>query len=96
MTNRQVAISFLNGKDGHSLNMRSSNGRLFSYYTCIAEIVRREDNKPMLIVNKTKYSPTTSGKHQRPLYDEMSPIKYEIHEITGVPMGAQSLTRFLK
>lgn len=97
MTNNQVVINFLNGKDAHSLNMRSENGKLYSYSTCIAEIVNRESGKkPILIVNKTKYSTTTSGKHQRPLYDNMSSSKYDIYEIMGVPMGAGSLMRLLK
>lgn len=96
MTNKEVVLNFLNGKNAHSLNMRSQNGRLYSYNTCIAEIVKREDNKPILIVNKTKYSTTTSGKHQRPLYNNMSPVKYDIREISNVPQDTYSLTRFLK
>ena len=96
MTNKEVVINFLNGTNAHSLNMRSENGRLYSYSTCIAETIKREGQKPILIVNKTKYSSTTSGKHQRPLYDNMSPIKYDIREISGVPQGTYSLTRYLK
>lgn len=92
MTNKEVVINFLNGKNAHSLNMRSENGRLYSYSTCIAEFIINGLGKKTLLINKTKYSVTTSAKHQRPLYDNLWLVNCEIVECKNIPQGRFSLT----
>jgi hypothetical protein len=57
MTNEQVCNRFSERERGHSLNVTSTGRKLFSYKTVIAQWI---DGK--LVVNGTKYSPTTS-KH---------------------------------
>lgn len=93
MTNKDVVLNFLNGKNAHSLNMRSENGRLYSYSTCIAEFIEGGDGKKLLLVNKTKYSSTTSGKHQRPLFDRLPFVSCQVVECNNIPRGAYRLTR---
>lgn len=65
-TNQDVVKSFLNGKIAKSLSMTSTGDKLYSYNTIIAQWHNNE-----LIVNKTKYSRTTSVHHQSKLFNEV-------------------------
>lgn len=67
MTNREVIDKFLVGEPGKALNLYSTGKKLFSYFTCIAQYT--EDG---LIVNKTKYSVTTT-RHQNILLSQVIP-----------------------
>lgn len=67
MTNREVIDKFLVGEPGRALNLYSTGERLFSYFTCIAQYTREG-----LIVNKTKYSVTTT-KHLNILLAQVTP-----------------------
>lgn len=70
MTNKEVVLSFLNGKIGKNTNMFSgyinNDLVLLSYSTAIAQW---HDGK--LHINICKYSRTTSSKHQSPLFKNM-------------------------
>lgn len=55
MTNKDVVIAFIRGESVHTGHMTSTGDRLFSYNTCIAQW-----HKGTLLVNRTKYSSTTS------------------------------------
>lgn len=84
-TNRGVVQRFLDGKSAHSTNgnMHTDGKVLYSYNTAIAK--REDDGR--IIVNNTKYSTTTSGKHQNPLMAELhqQDIKYDV--TGGKPRG---------
>lgn len=67
MTNREVIDKFLVGEPGKALNLYSTGEKLFSYSTCIAQYTRDG-----LIVNKTKYSVTTT-RHQNTLLSQVTP-----------------------
>lgn len=67
MTNREVIDKFLVGEPGKALNLYSTGKKLFSYFTCIAQYTGDG-----LIVNKTKYSVTTT-KHQNILLSQVTP-----------------------
>lgn len=57
MKNKDVILKFLDKKICNTQNLFSTTDKLFSYQTCIAQW---DGNN--LILNMTKYSPTTS-KH---------------------------------
>lgn len=96
MTNYDVCIAFVNGSNNgcNSLNMHISmdGRRLYSYRTCIAEKLPNG----AIILNKTKYSVTTS-KHQSHLLSAInmyaSTLKtYRTDKI--VPRGTCDLTNY--
>lgn len=102
MTNASVVKSFLNGKESYNLNMRATaDGRLFSYNTCIAQWHTDNFGNKTLIINRNKYSVTTSAKHQSPLFKEVERYyryHYNVKSITEkhVPMGTQRLDKYIK
>ena len=69
MTNAEVVREFLRGRQAKSStgNLWTTGDRLFSYRTCIAQ--RLSD--VVIIVNDTRYSATTSTKHQSPLRNQL-------------------------
>lgn len=84
MKNQDVVKNFLNGKSAKSLNMTSEDNRLFSYNTIIAQIIYK-DGKKILLVNRNKYSITTSCKHQSPLFRAIEgAYKYNFDEIRNI------------
>lgn len=93
MTNREVIISFMNGKVAKSStgNLYSNGDRLFNYQTCIAE----HTGNGKVIVNSTKYSVTTS-KLQTYVRYEADRLKGGYIEVTGVQAGRQNLSRYVK
>ncbi len=84
MTNEQVCKNFAGGKEGRSLNMLSTGDRLYSYNTVIAQWI---DGK--IILNGTKYSPTTS-RHTYYIrsHSDMTTSEY-------VPINSQDLRPYL-
>lgn len=95
-TNLQVIQKFLNKEGANSLNMTSTGRKLFSYNTIIAEWAG--PGFSVLVVNKTKYSRTTSSKHQGPLYREIEKSNVAVVVECGgnkvntyVPFGTQTL-----
>ena len=85
MKNQEVVINFLNGRDAKNVNMEAtSDNRLFSYNTIIAQIIIK-DGKRILLVNRNKYSMTTSCKHQSPLFRAIEgAYKYNFDEIKNI------------
>lgn len=95
-SNLSVALAFGQQESAKSLNMESNGNVLFSYSTAImqhAKIGRRK----VLIVNRTKYSHTTSKQTTMCLngLQKMPKKRYsKIIEVKGVPMGTYDLTRY--
>ena len=58
--NKDVVLSFINGLSAYNTNLRSTSSKLYSYNTCIAEHLGFINGCETIIVNKTKYSKTTS------------------------------------
>lgn len=85
-TNKEVALAFLNNypEDVYAGNLRyyAKEGKLFSYSTIIAQ---RFDNGSV-ILNATKYSPTTS-RHQSLLLRG----GLRMYEVTNIPIGTHEL-----
>jgi hypothetical protein len=59
LTNQQVVQAFWRGEEAKNKSMRSRDGKLYSYYTVILQML--PDGRK--IGNVTKYSHTT-GRHQ--------------------------------
>jgi hypothetical protein len=59
LTNKQVAQRFLQGKTAHNRSMSTDGKTLYSYQTGIAKRFKNGE----VVVNTTRYSATTSGKH---------------------------------
>lgn len=89
MTNSQVVNAWILGNRGQSLNMHTDGEKLFSYNTIIAQW-GQGGLQP--IVNVTKYSMTTSAKHQRPLYDALNETGLVVTYVKNVPFGAHNLS----
>lgn len=83
MKNIEVIEKFINGCISSGGNLTSTSDRLYSYQTCIAE-----RTKNGYIINKTKYSVTTS-KHVGMLLNQLhhTNVKY----VEDVPKGAKRL-----
>lgn len=84
MKNIEVIEKFINGCIGSGGNLTSADGKLYSYQTCIAEYTRKG-----LIVNKTRYSVTTS-KHVGMLLKRLCNYKV-IHFVEDIPKGSKKL-----
>lgn len=99
--NANVAINFLNGNSARSLNMEATlDGRLFSYNTIIAQIIIK-DGQRILLLNKNKYSVTTSAKHQSPLFRAVEQgYKYHFDKVIEiydrVPYNTRNLEGYIK
>ena len=92
-TNQQVIQKFSKGEPCNGANLWSTGQRLYSYQTCIAQW---ETTGKKLIVNKTKYSRTTSGKHQSPLFNAIRDRKdIEIIEVKDCPWGVDFLENYI-
>lgn len=84
MTNYEVEQRFWRGKAGHSLNVRSTGDKLFSYYTCILQ--RLADDR--IVGNVTRYSVSTS-KHQ-----SVCGVRGADILVDGIARGTQDLTKY--
>lgn len=84
MRNKEVIENFIAGRVGSGGNLTSADGKLYSYQTCIAEYTRKG-----LIINKTKYSVTTS-KHVGMLLKRLCNYK-TLNFVEGVPKGSKKL-----
>lgn len=89
-TNEQILKAFVNGKtSGKVGNLTIEGTKLFNYGTLIASV---EDCG--FIVNRTKYSPTTSRIQNKLV--SLLPSR-DVIEVTGVPMGfGGDLSKFIK
>lgn len=89
MKNSQVIEKFVANKsfDGRAQNVTAINSKLFSYSTCIAQW-----NGDTLIVNETKYSPTTS-KHQFYLMAAIKKYNVKTKSVTNVRIGSWALIK---
>jgi len=69
LDNAAVVASFMDRRaaDSHTGNLWTDGNRLMSYLTCIAEFTVIQGAGLVLLVNDTRYSMTTSAKHQAPL-----------------------------
>lgn len=90
MKNREVCRNFVDGKDAHGSNLRSEDGKLYSYNTVIGQW-----HEGKLIINNTRYSVTTS-KHKHYLEQELYVSIHEIYTKEEVPRGETDLTKYLK
>lgn len=94
MTNKDVCVNFVNGKNinKHSLNMWIGyNGSvLFSYSTAIAQFA----GERTIIVNTTKYSNTTSH-HQGNLRRAIQQGWKVLETTKSVPLYTSDLKRYL-
>lgn len=89
MTNAEVVDKFLNHERGHSLNMDSTGEKLYSYNTCMAQFI--DGN---LVVNKTKYSVTTS-RHMSYLNTLLQKYNIAHKTVTEVERNAYSLKSYV-
>lgn len=89
MKNIEVIKAFINQEAGDSLNIHSNGEKLFSYDTCIAEWY-----KGLLVINKTRYSVTTS-KHQTYLL-RWIPSYIKVIELKAIPKNTSSLKKFME
>ena len=96
LTNNEVVRAFLYLQDAesHTGALTSAYGRLYSYGTCIAEWA-----DGFLYINRTKYSITTSSKHQSPLFRQVNDLYRDIDDVDNniiyvahVPMWYKELT----
>lgn len=83
MNNREVVTAFLNHLTGEAHNLKSENGKLYSYNTVIAQWI-----DGVLVGNITKYSSTTS-KH----YYYVRPNVRLI--VRNVPINTQDLKPYI-
>lgn len=89
MTTQDIVSAFIDGQESGNASggrLQIIGNRLMNYNTCIAQ-----RSQGGLIVNVTKYSPTTS-KHQTRL-KRAAPVTGTIY-VQGVPMGANDLSMF--
>lgn len=84
MRNIEVIEKFIYGYIGSGNNLISAGDKLYSYQTCIAERSRKG-----FIVNKTKYSVTTS-KHVGMLLRKLSNLD-NIKFVDNIPRRAVKL-----
>ena len=84
MKNEEVIENFIAGRIGSGGNLTSADGKLYSYQTCIAEYTRKG-----LIINKTKYSVTTS-KHVGMLLRKLH-YPDNIKFVESIPRGTRKL-----
>lgn len=78
MNNNEVVKAFLNKQnaESHTGALTSAYGRLYSYSTCIAEWA-----DGFLYINQTRYSMTTSTKHQSPLFRQVNDLYRDIDDV---------------
>jgi len=86
MTNIEVIQSYLNQKNARNLSLKSKNGKLFSYDTCVSQY-----DYGKIIVNTTKYTKTTA--HQvNTLIEELGRIpEQKIEFVEGIQRDTESL-----
>lgn len=89
MRNREVCRCFVDREDAYGSNLRSEDGKLYSYNTVIGQW---HDGK--LIINNTRYSVTTS-KHKHYLEHALYSSTKEIYTKKEVPRGETDLTKYL-
>lgn len=97
-TNRDVINAFMNHQtlNSSTQNCRTDGNKLWSYRTVIAQW-----HQGKVIINTTKYSPTTSGKHMSPLknheklnrMDENGDVLYTFNHMG---YGVQDLTQHIE
>ena len=115
MNNAEVVKAFFDRKpaESHTGALWTNGTRLFSYQTCVAEFCNDADAVEaardnvgadlLLLVNETKYSRTTSTKHQSPLRHTLAVYTggcftdsegriVSIHVLTGVRIGTRYLS----
>ena len=93
-TNQQVINSFMKGRQCRGANLWSTGAKLYSYQTCIAQW---DVIGSRMIVNKTKYSRTTSNKHQGPLRSMLiDKPNIEVIEVQKCPWGVDELENYIK
>lgn len=98
MTNEDFIYTYISTVKGHKKiefrknfqNLSCKNGILFSYNTAIAELM---DDNTTLIINKTKYSTTTS-RHQNLLNKALRFKNYHIVYVDNIDRGTQSLRSY--
>lgn len=93
-TNQQVITSFMKGQGCLGANLWCTSTALYSYRTCIAKwkVVGKK-----LIINRTKYSRTTSCKHQSPLFNAIRDRQdLKIIEVKDCPWGVDFLENYIK
>lgn len=89
-SNEDICIDFLFKRESKNANMRSIGNKLFSYATCIAQHSKDSEDKQIIIINKTKYSQTTS-KHLCILRNVMNKGKFNIKEVDNQPINTTHL-----
>lgn len=95
MRNIDVIKAFIDGKSACGSNLYSTGDKLVNYNTCIAQYYE-ENNKPIYILNKSKYSFTTS-KHQNAL-ERLLCLKYayKIIRVMSIPKNTLDLLKYGK
>lgn len=90
--NKDIILDFLKGDKeiASNTNMSCHDNKLFSYQTCIAEIVGT-----YLIINRTRYSVSTT-KQVNTLRFESMKFFYNELEVENVPLNAKELKSHLK
>ena len=96
LSNLAVCTAFVNQIPADNRNMRSMGNTLWSYETAIAQFASVGGVK-VLIINQTKYSPTT-GRQKSELYKAIkeSGKKFIILETTSnLKFGVYDLAKFV-
>lgn len=89
-SNEAICIDFLFKRESNNANMRSIGNKLFSYNTCIAQHSEESEGKQIIIINKTKYSQTTT-KHLYILRNTINKEKFNIKEVDNQPINTTHL-----
>lgn len=94
MKNEDVVKGFMNHRECKNRNMCSMHNKLYSYSTCIAQWSDDKNGVPVLYINNTKYSQTTSKhcsyvKHQARYY-------CKIVFVENVPRNSTNLIKYAK
>lgn len=96
LSNLAVCTAFVNQIPADNRNMRSTGNTLWSYETAIAQFASVGGVK-VLIINQTKYSPTT-GRQKANLYKAIkeSGKKFIILETaSNLKFGVYDLSKFI-
>lgn len=90
MKNIDVINAFLRGRLLQSGHLSSDGKKLYSYWTCIAQWNRDIFDEDYIIINRTRYSTTTSH-HRSALEREAAKKGYSVKYVNNVPKNEQQL-----
>jgi hypothetical protein len=91
ITNKNLIANFISGRESQNGSMRTDGRKLFSYFTCIAQRTPKG-----IIVNGSKYSPTTSRQQGLLRYALQGFSTIEVGVDTYISRGTSDLLSYVK